>query len=186
MRVLVRTRVPQSGVRMTHYAEDVLRCSIFDGLVTVDQYSISIPFTKDLAYGDMIFPGRKVGVNIVGQSECVPARPMLVHGAEIPFCSSGIDAPIDKADTRAQRVGCACDIAPRADSGDREGQNGQSIGRQTNTTGGCKLRPWYSLIQKCNRTAGRRGNGVGGVLGDKGDNPVGHRKRWPISVAIRL
>jgi hypothetical protein len=96
---------PQSGVRLTHCAEAILQCSSFDGLVAGGQASISIPFSKDLEHGDGISPGLKVGVNIVGQAECFPSRPMLVHGVGTLFCNSGLDALVNKADIRAQFIG---------------------------------------------------------------------------------
>jgi hypothetical protein len=69
------------------------------------QPSVAIPFAEDLEHRDWVFPGGKLGVDIVGQAECVPARPMLVHYIGALFRNSGPDAFIDKAEIRAQRIG---------------------------------------------------------------------------------
>jgi hypothetical protein len=83
----------------------ILHCSIFHGLVAAGQASISIPFAKDLEHRDQIFPGRKVGIDIVGHAEFIPVRTMIFHGVGTLFCNSFLDAFIDKADIRAQCTG---------------------------------------------------------------------------------
>jgi hypothetical protein len=69
------------------------------------QPSFAIPFAEDLEHRDWFFPGGKVGVDIVGQAECVPARPMLFHCIVALFRNSGPDAFVDKAEIRAQHIG---------------------------------------------------------------------------------
>jgi hypothetical protein len=63
--------------------------------------AISISFTEDLEQGGRIFPGGKVGIDIVGQAECIPVRPILVHGIGKLFCNSGLDVFVDEAEIRA-------------------------------------------------------------------------------------
>jgi hypothetical protein len=101
MQIFAQIRGPQSGVRLAHCAEAVLHCSSFDGLVEGDQPNISISFAEDLEHGDGILSSGKLGIDIVGQAECIPARPMLFHGVGTLFCNSVLDALVDKAEIRA-------------------------------------------------------------------------------------
>jgi hypothetical protein len=55
-----------------------------------------------LEHGDRIFPGGKVGIIIVDQTECIPSIPMLVHSVGTLFCNSGLDALVDNTEIRAQ------------------------------------------------------------------------------------
>jgi hypothetical protein len=96
---------PKSGVHLTHCTDAVLHCLSFDGLVAGGQETILIPFTKDLEHGDRIFPGRQVGVDIVGHAESFPARPMIFHGFGALFCNSSLDAFTYKAEISAQSIG---------------------------------------------------------------------------------
>jgi hypothetical protein len=62
-------------------------------------------FHQRLGAGGRIFPGRTVGVDIVGQAECISARLILVHGVGTLFFNSSFDPFIDKIEISAQRIG---------------------------------------------------------------------------------
>jgi hypothetical protein len=110
----------------------------FDGIVAGGQPAITISFAENLEHRDGIFPGGKVGVVIVGQAECVPARPMFSIALERCFVTMARMRSSTRPRSERNALACAGGRASRVDSEGSGEQNWQGVESQINATEGCR------------------------------------------------
>jgi hypothetical protein len=100
------SRGAQSGVRLCHCTDHVLRSAISHGFLADSQSSIAVPLGAHLEHGNGVLPSPEIWVNnIVFQAERNPMGTMVLHCIGTLCSMASLDPFVDSAQVKAECMG---------------------------------------------------------------------------------